>query len=313
MVFTAFFYTVLSDIYFHIGNFKKTLSTAERSLKLYDPNLHYDILFLSGGDNTIYASCKKSNALLVMGFPDRAKVILDEIAEQAHSHSDLISLWRWMWNSSMNHLALREYQISRNTSKSFLPKLESSGEWALLNFMKAIYYVSVAILEGGSSIERAHAFLDQLIESGMSVEQTLLRTFLLEAYLREGNYIKGMDCVSQVKVIMEQTAEILVESDLYRYEGELHLLKDDEQYDAEKAFVKAIEIAQGQSAKWFELRASKNLASLWKSQGKIDEAYELLHGIHSWFTEGFETIDILETKELLEELVTIKKLNNTDA
>ena len=57
-------------------------------------------------------------------------------------------------------------------------------------------------------------------------------------------------------------------------------------------------------SKWFELKAANSLARLWQSQGKIPEAYHLLHGVYSWFTEGFDTIDMRESKELLEELNT---------
>jgi hypothetical protein len=44
------------------------------------------------------------------------------------------------------------------------------------------------------------------------------------------------------------------------------------------------------------------LARLWQSQGKRQEAYELLTPVYDWFTEGFDTKDLLEAKSLLAEL-----------
>jgi predicted ATPase len=41
---------------------------------------------------------------------------------------------------------------------------------------------------------------------------------------------------------------------------------------------------------------------LWQRQGKHTEARELLAPIYSWFTEGFDTMDLQEAKALLEEL-----------
>lgn len=38
---------------------------------------------------------------------------------------------------------------------------------------------------------------------------------------------------------------------------------------------------------------------MWQQQGKRTEAYELLASVYSWFTEGFETADLREAKELL--------------
>jgi predicted ATPase len=51
-----------------------------------------------------------------------------------------------------------------------------------------------------------------------------------------------------------------------------------------------------------ELRATMSLARLWQMQGKKEEARQMLAGIYSWFTEGFDTKDLQEAKELLEEL-----------
>ena len=71
---------------------------------------------------------------------------------------------------------------------------------------------------------------------------------------------------------------------------------------AEGCFRKAIQVATRQKARGFELRAATSLATLWQSQGKRDEARELLSPIYDWFTEGFDTPDMIDTKALLDEL-----------
>ena len=55
-------------------------------------------------------------------------------------------------------------------------------------------------------------------------------------------------------------------------------------------------------AKSWELRASTSLALLWRDQGKLRQARELLAPVYGWFTEGFDTRDLKEAKVLLEEL-----------
>jgi class 3 adenylate cyclase/tetratricopeptide (TPR) repeat protein len=72
--------------------------------------------------------------------------------------------------------------------------------------------------------------------------------------------------------------------------------------EAEGNFLKAIDIAQHQQAKSWELRASTSLARLWQQQGKRKEAHKLLAEIYNWFTEGFDTKDLQEAKALLGEL-----------
>ena len=71
---------------------------------------------------------------------------------------------------------------------------------------------------------------------------------------------------------------------------------------AEACFLKAIEIAQRQQAKSLELRAGMSLSRLWQSQGKREEARQLLAEVYGWFTEGFDTKDLQDAKALLDEL-----------
>ena len=54
--------------------------------------------------------------------------------------------------------------------------------------------------------------------------------------------------------------------------------------------------------KSWELRAAMSLARLWRDQGKVQQARELLAPVYGWFTEGFDTRDLKEAKALLEEL-----------
>lgn len=44
-----------------------------------------------------------------------------------------------------------------------------------------------------------------------------------------------------------------------------------------------------------------SLSRLWRQQGKKDEARQMLAEVYNWFTEGFDTKNLQEAKELLEE------------
>lgn len=90
---------------------------------------------------------------------------------------------------------------------------------------------------------------------------------------------------------------------MYRLRGKLLLQQSsDNQTEAESCFHQAITIAQNQQAKSLELRAAISLAKLWQSQGKRQEAYDLLAPVYNWFTEGFDTADLIDAKALLEAL-----------
>jgi predicted ATPase len=49
-----------------------------------------------------------------------------------------------------------------------------------------------------------------------------------------------------------------------------------------------------------DFRAAMSLARLWRGQGKVQQARELLAPVYGWFTEGFDTRDLKEAKALLE-------------
>jgi predicted ATPase len=91
---------------------------------------------------------------------------------------------------------------------------------------------------------------------------------------------------------------------VYRLKGELLLSRSFEnRSEAESCFQKALEVSRHQQAKSLELRAATSLARLWQSQEKRDEARELLEPVYSWFTEGFDTADLIDAKMLLDELL----------
>ena len=54
-----------------------------------------------------------------------------------------------------------------------------------------------------------------------------------------------------------------------------------------------------EQARSLELRAATDLARLWMNQGKRVEARDILSSIYGRFTEGFETRDLKDAKDLL--------------
>jgi predicted ATPase len=69
-------------------------------------------------------------------------------------------------------------------------------------------------------------------------------------------------------------------------------------------FERALVTARKQQAKSWELRAAMSLARLWRDEGKVQQARELLAPVYRWLTEGFDTLDLKEAKALLDELHT---------
>ena len=72
--------------------------------------------------------------------------------------------------------------------------------------------------------------------------------------------------------------------------------------EAEVCLAGSLELARQQSALSLELRTGMSLARLWAENGKVDEALDLLAPIYGRFTEGFDTLDVVAARSLLDEL-----------
>jgi predicted ATPase len=70
----------------------------------------------------------------------------------------------------------------------------------------------------------------------------------------------------------------------------------------EASLLRGLAIAHQQEAKSLELRTAVALARLWQEHDKHRRAHDLLADIYGWFTEGFNTPDLVEARALLEEL-----------
>ena len=99
------------------------------------------------------------------------------------------------------------------------------------------------------------------------------------------------------------TKERWFEAQVNRVAGEIALRSPEpDTARAQAYFERALAVARQQQAKSWELRAVMSLARLWRDQGKVRQARELLAPVYGWFTEGFDTRDLKEAKALLQEL-----------
>jgi len=126
---------------------------------------------------------------------------------------------------------------------------------------------------------------------------------LARAYAELGQFEEAWRSIGEATAMMENTKETWCEAEVHRIAGEIALKSP--QPDAAKAeacFRRALAVAREQQAKSWELRAAMSLARLWRDQGKVQQARELLAPVYGWFTEGLDTRDLKEAKALLKSL-----------
>jgi predicted ATPase len=103
--------------------------------------------------------------------------------------------------------------------------------------------------------------------------------------------------------MVDRTGERWFEAELHRLRGQCLIAhQQGAGAAAEACFRRALDAAQKQQAKLWELRAATSLARLWRDGGKPAEARDLLAPVCGWFTEGFETADLKDARALLDAL-----------
>jgi predicted ATPase len=118
-----------------------------------------------------------------------------------------------------------------------------------------------------------------------------------------GQYTEALGAVESGLAIATETGQHFQDAALYHLKGERLLDTDPANAaEAEALFCRGLDIARAQEAKSLELRAATSLARHWHRQGQRAEARALLAPVYAWFTEGFDTGDLVEAKALLEEL-----------
>ena len=142
--------------------------------------------------------------------------------------------------------------------------------------------------------------LDELDSRIMSAWRLAL---LATAHIELEEYRAAEDACARAIALIGQTDERWCEAEAYRVTAEAILRNPKRDLvQADKHLRKAIEIAQNQGARWWELRATVSLARLLRDTDRRDEARAMLSEIYNWFTEGFDTVDLKDAKALLDEL-----------
>jgi predicted ATPase len=145
--------------------------------------------------------------------------------------------------------------------------------------------------------------IDTARSTGATLWTPLHLSYLSTAYAALGKFDDAWRCIDEAMTAMATAKETWWEAEVNRVAGEISLKSPTpDETKAEAYFQRALSVARQQQAKSWELRAAMSMARLWRDQGKVREALELLAPVYGWFTEGFDTLDLKEAKALLEEL-----------
>ena len=177
-----------------------------------------------------------------------------------------------------------------------------------------VFAAQVPVYEGELQLTRGEASaavtlmrqgLHAYCATGATSWSSHFASLLCEALAQDDKPEEALTLLDDYVAVVGKTGMLWCAADLHRQRGQL-LLKGrvPDFAGAQAEFLQAIDIAQRQSAKLWELRAAVSLARLWRDQGRNTDAHHLLSAIYAWFTEGFDSADLKGAKLLLDELST---------
>lgn len=114
-----------------------------------------------------------------------------------------------------------------------------------------------------------------------------------------GNSNAALERIEEAMAIADASLESWCSAELHRRRGMIFLADSTRAEEADGEFRAASETAATQSAKLLELRAGIARARLQAARGDWQKARDVLSPIYRWFSEGFETPDLVEARSLL--------------
>jgi tetratricopeptide (TPR) repeat protein len=289
---------------YEMGDFLQARNHLETAISHYDRRHDKPV-----GVRTVYSPEVATRyyagaALWYLGYPEQAVRRSNEAVALAQELSNPLDLASAGFAAGHLHLLRGEALAAQEIAERTIMLCSEQGLTYWL--ARARRLRAWALIEQGST-EESIAQVQNDFGSPGTIWKKLVgrhdRVQLIEAWIRIARRNPGCGAVGEMLAVANGNENDYLAADIYRLKGELQAGEGDTGVsEAESCFRRSINIAQKQSAKSIELRATTSLARLWASFGRCDEARATLAEIYNWFTEGFDTVDLKEAKALLEEL-----------
>jgi DNA-binding SARP family transcriptional activator/predicted ATPase len=294
---------VLGVSLFWLGQFEASRLRLEQALDAYDPSLRQAHIALYAQDPAVIGLVRLAYTLWHLGYPDQAREKFEAGLALAREVGHPFSLgyaqaFGACYTNDRRDLALTAQLIQANQD------LAAEQGFTLWSMMSALLDAGVQAEQGeaGATADQIRARLVEYGLMGASLGRTYILALLARAYARDGQFALGLETLDEALGLVAEGEEQWYAAELNRLRGELMLSAGADGSEVETWYHRALEIAQPQCARFFELRAALSLSRLWQRQDRAQPARQLLQAVYAKFTEGFDTPDLLEAQAQLQAL-----------
>ena len=286
------------------GEIAEARTHLDQATALYDRAEQRSLATRFGEDQGVATLSMRPWVLWLLGYPEAALSDSDDALKNARETGQAASLMFALHFTAVPLILCGDYSRATALAQE-LCALADEKDLPFWKVNGSLYQGSLFALTGNASnaVRLIASGITAVRPTGVTAWMPRWLSYLAIAHADLGQIDDARRCIGEAISTIEATKERWFEAETNRIAGEIALKS--RQPDAAKAegyFDRALAILAQQQAKSWELRAAMSLARLWRDQGKVQQARELLAPVYGWFTEGFDTRDLKEAKALLEEL-----------
>lgn len=284
-----------------IGDYPIAAKHFEIALKYQAESDPKTLAFL--GQGSYYYHVKAIyGSVLCQTKPDLAIKNLNDLYDRAKKSGHPVEIYMVGFYTCIVHIIRKEYKQIPRVLSYFRELAHKNGDvgWIIPAELFHTFYL---IYEG--DLTKIPNFMEIMAKSqklGSPTYGLFMSTLLVIAFVKNKMYEQALVAIQQIIALTNFLEETFFLPEIHRLHGVILKNLQKPEAEIEAAFLKAYDTAKAQNANWFQLMAAKNLAQFWQEQEKTIEAFDVLKNIYEQFTEGYDTIEMKEAKELLKEL-----------
>ena len=282
---------------YHFGESARAVDYLRQGLAISDASQPASNIRLSGTPPRS-SLMRLVKCLWMLGFADQAHAYTDEALEIARAYEGIS--WGTFDFAAMLGVHARDI-VSVDKLSEELACLSTKYEYAFYQRAAQMYRGWAIAQRGDASMGAAlvRESVNGHRDRGIRMFEPFWRAVLAETLALAGQLEEAMDEVDTTLKYADECGNTYWSAHLLKLKGDFLGTLAGSDDESETCYAQALVLARTQGAKILELRATTALARLWQRQGKRAEAHEMLSKIYGWFTEGFDTADLLDAKALL--------------
>jgi class 3 adenylate cyclase/tetratricopeptide (TPR) repeat protein len=294
-----------SACHFWRGDFAAAHRNGEKVQSLYDAERHRRLAPLTNNDPFTAEGIYRSQYLWMMGYPDRARAAFDATEANARRRAHPFDLaFALTLGAQLFDFLNEPDELLRRTEEA--ERIGREYGIPLLGEILAEIGRSIAWLRAGrhdEGVVQLRHGVSRLKSTGHRIWIWYLQALEAEALAAAGRPDRARTLLDESVSRIEGGQERSHYAEVLRLRGRLAMQTGDAAA-AERDLRKAIDVARGQQAKSWELRAATTLAELLAANGRAEEGLALLAPVYDWFSEGLDTRDLRDARRVIEDCVS---------